>query len=295
MFDRYVVIDWSARNAPATGADSIWIAELSDDDVVLSNPPTRRSAADRLAEIIDRRRDERLLIGFDASLGYPSGTSRLLGLMGSPWESTWDLLAELVTDDARNRNNRFEVAAELNRRIDWEVGPFWGCPPAKVGPHLLPTKPTGLPVAEFRLVERRLRSAGRHPASCWQLLGAGSVGSQTLTLLPLLSELRAAGNRDRVAVWPFTTGLSKPDVEAGAVVVAEVWPTLFPIAAEVDHGGVAVKDALQVRTTALMLQTADRGGQLTGWFSPGVPDAERSVVVAEEGWVLGAGWDTHLR
>ena len=42
----------------------------------------------------------------------------------------WDLLAQLVDDRDDNANNRFEVAAELNRRVGPGPGPFWGCPPA---------------------------------------------------------------------------------------------------------------------------------------------------------------------
>lgn len=300
VFDRYVVVDWSARNAPATGADSIWIADLAaSGEVRLDNPPTRQAAFERLAELFDHSRDQRLLVGFDASLGYPGGTSGLLGLDGTPWEAIWGLVAELATDDERNRNNRFTVAAELNRRIGVGSGPFWGCPRSYAGSSLAATKPKQFPTEQFRIVERRLKLAGRHPASGWQLFGAGSVGGQTLTLLARLAAARAAYGH-RVAVWPFTTGLAVPDVAPGGVVIAEVWPTLFypgrgGHGGHGGHGGAIVKDAAQVRATASRLRDADVSGQLRSWLAPSLDESQRLVVTDEEGWVLGVGRDTHLR
>ena len=290
MFDRFVVVDWSARNSPSTGADSIWIAELGPHDVVLSNPSTRWAAIERLNAVLDRFSDRRVLLGVDVSLGYPGGTARLLGLTGTPWEAMWGLIADLIEDDERNRNNRFEVAAELNRRIGDESGPFWGCPAAWAGQHLHPTKPAAFAVDEFRSTERRLQEAGLHPASNWQLLGVGSVGSQTLTLLAVLAQLRAR-RHGRFEVWPFTTGLNSPDIDGGGVVVAEVWPTMFPV----DVGAGVVRDEAQVRDTALALQAADLRGELASWFTPELPALEAARAVAEEGWVLGAPAGAPLR
>jgi hypothetical protein len=122
------------------------------------------------------------------------------------------------------------------------------------------------------------------PASCWQLLGAGSVGSQTLTLLPLLTEMLRR-RRSNWQIWPFTTGLDAPTIEAGSVVVSEIWPTLFPV----DRGGTVVRDAAQVRDTALALHTLDTSGELATWFTPRLSGTETDQVVSEEGWVLGAG------
>lgn len=285
LFDRYVVVDWSARSAPATGADSIWIADLDGSgEVGLSNPPTRQAAFERLADLLDRSRDQRVLVGFDASLGYPAGTARLLGLGDTPWEAIWGLITELSEDDEQNRNNRFAVATELNRRIGAGQGPFWGCPVSHANPSLASTKPKTFPVEQFRIVERRLKLAGLHPASGWQLYGAGSVGRQTLTLVARLAGLRAAQD-GRVAVWPFTTGLAVPDVALGGVVVTEVWPTLFHGA----HVGAMVKDAAQVRATASRLRDADVSGELRSWLAPELDESQRLTVTAEEGWVLGVG------
>ena len=293
MFDRYVVVDWSARNAPATGADSIWIADLAlDGPAVLSNPATRAGALRELIDTIEDSAHQRLLIGVDGSLGYPVGSAALFGLVGVPWQAMWQMVAELSSDDARNRNNRFEVASELNRRANSGPGPFWGCPPRHVGEHLAATKPPGFEVDEFRHAERRLRAQGLHPASCWQLLGAGSVGGQTLTLLPIIAEL-ADRSADRVDVWPFADGLTVPNVDPGGVVVVEVWPTLFVDPDRLDR--TLVKDAAQVRSVATALRDADRCGDLEAWFRPELSGPEVADVVSEEGWVLGVVGEAHVR
>lgn len=274
-FDRYVAVDWSASATPKTGADSIWIADQArDGEPTLTNPSTRRAAADALAAIVDAADSERILVGVDAALGYPVGTAQVFGVEGDPWRSTWRAVAELVTDHDGNGNNRFDAAAELNRRAGPGEGPFWGCPNDDHAPTLRRTKPARFPVDEFRSVERSLRSVGRYPKSAWQLLGVGSVGSQTLTLLPVLYDLL-----DQVAVWPFTTGLD--DDPAARVVIAEIWPSMF--VESIPAGMVA--DAAQVAGTADAMLAADIDGVLTSWLRPEVADAD--AVCCEEGWILG--------
>ncbi len=289
------MVDWSAAGAPVRGADSIWIADLADGDVDLSNPSTRSAARLQLLRLVERSEAERVLIGIDASLGYPAGTAALLGLTGTPWEATWHEITLMSQDDDRNRNNRFAVAAGLNRRIAGGSGPFWGCPPSSADVDLLPTKPQAFAVGEFRRTEHCLRGRGLRPASAWQLLGAGSVGSQTLTAIPALSALRSRFP-GRVDVWPFTTGLRAPRTHPGAVVLAEIWPTMFQTDADRDVDRSQVKDAIQVRSTALAVRAADRSGELARWFSPGSTGAAQSErVVGEEGWILGVVDDAHLR
>ena len=107
---------------------------------------------------------------------------------------------------------------------------------------------SGLPPGEYRVVEETLRAQGLRPFSCWQLLGAGAVGSQSLLGIARLHGLRHRLG-DRTQIWPFTTGLATPNLGDGAVVVAEVWPSMHPV---VDVDG-DVRDAIQVRTTARWL------------------------------------------
>jgi precorrin-8X/cobalt-precorrin-8 methylmutase len=283
VFERYVTVDWSAASRPARGRDSIWIAVADPDGRVTTvNPPTRRAALDELDSVLDRRPT---IVAVDASLGYPAGTASALGLGGdaAPWHSTWRLIADLIEDGEDNGNNRFEVAAELNRRISGGATPFWGCPPSRRSPTLVSTKPPSSPLPEWRAVEDELRAAGHRPFSCWQLLGAGSVGSQTLLAIPALDELgrRLAARRLPLEVWPFTTGLRAP---AEGVTVAEVWPRLVrsPVADRVPDRG-------QVIAVVERLRTLDDEERLESRLCPDVPRDLVDRVVDEEGWILDPG------
>ncbi len=290
-FDSYIAIDWSARATRATGADSIWIAVLDvpdpggrRDGASLANPPTRFAAEAYLRALLDERPDRRVLMGVDVALGYPAGTAVALGLPVSevPWRAVWRRIAELIVDDEHNSNNRFAVAAALNQTIGGAPGPFWGCPRSLQVDGLEPVKPSSFALAEFRAAERSLRAAGRRPLSVWQLTGAGSVGSQTLTAIPVLERLLTGCDR-QVDVWPFTTGLTPPPTSPGGVVLAEVWPTAFdpPMQAGL------VRDAAQVRHVAEQLCDADLDGRLGRWFAPALGGATPAEVTSEEGWVLG--------
>ena len=272
-FDRVVVADWSASSRPVRGRDSIWIAvaECGSDAITTTNPSTRAEATAALFDVC--RRPGSTLLGVDFSLGYPAGTAALLGLDGVPWRATWKLLAELIDDADDNRNNRFVVAAELNRRMGDGPGPFWGCPASVRSPTLTSTKVAPTPLGEWRRVEHRLRTTGYRPFSAWQLLGAGSVGSQTLLGIPRLVELISSSTDvgRSVAVWPFDVAL----VAGGGadLVIAEVWPSLHA----------SGPPAALVRDEAQVIETARRlvgGVELTL--------SEAPDVVAEEGWILGA-------
>jgi len=288
VFDRVLVVDWSANSAPKRGADSIWIAELHVGETLgnarIWNPPTRHAAAELLSERLDAARRARTLIGVDFSIGFPAGFAMALGLAGTPWSSTWAFLAERIADDHRNRNNRFALAADLNACVSGTAAPFWGCPPSALAPTLTSTKPVDdacLP--EWRTTEHELRTAGYRPFSSWQLLGVGSVGSQTLLGIPVLERLRRT-HRD-VEVWPLSTGLCAVDVAPGGVLVAEVWPSMH----QVPDTGPEPKDRRQVAAVAAALVAADGAGELSSWFTPTCPPQRLGVVVDEEGWVLGAG------
>jgi precorrin-8X/cobalt-precorrin-8 methylmutase len=278
VFDRIVVVDWSAHSAPKRGRDSIWIAVRDSVGVTLSNPSTRFEAEAILTDLLAG--DERTLMGVDFSLGFPAGTAGSLGLAGSfegpPWASMAAELGRLVDDDSRNRSNRFQVASELNARIGAAPGPFWGCPPRAASASLTTTKPPPGPLAEWRTVESVLRERGHRPFSSWQLLGAGAVGSQSLLGIPMVMRLRERLG-DRLTVWPF-------EPVDRAIVVAEVWPSLLPL----DLTVAPVRDAAQVLGVAEWLGGLDAADGLHDYFrldrlAPEVHD----VVVGEEGWVLG--------
>jgi hypothetical protein len=326
FFDRIAVVDWSANATPKTGPDSIWIAvvdlaegfdvsarpdvsarlnasvgseataglnesvgsEATAGGVLsLTNPSTRREAIGEMSRLAEPGR--RTLLGVDFSLGYPAGTAAACGLTGTAWPAMWGHLGAEIVDDERNRNNRFHVASRLNAAMGDAPGPFWGCPPSRTSAALTATKPDRAATwpDEWRSVESELRGARHRPFSAWQLLGAGSVGGQSLVGIAALERLRRTLG-DRLAVWPFTTGLGPPvfDLPAGdtiELVVAEVWPSLW----EVTVPAGVVKDAAQVESTARRLAALDAAGALEEMFRVEL-DAEAALVVTEEeGWVLG--------
>jgi len=303
MFDRFVVVDWSANSTPKVGRDSIWIAVYGrtglgqgvgqSGEMTVTNLPTRAAADAFLVDLFESDRTATTLLGVDFSLGYPVGTAATLGLHGAPWSAMWALLSERINDDDRNTNNRFAVAADLNERLTGGPAPFWGCPPSAASVQLTTSKPAASKPAAteladrgvlppFRAVENVLRVQGHRPFSSWQLLGAGAVGSQSLLGIPRLHGLRRRFP-DRMHIWPFTSGFRAPTLVAGAIVVAEVWPSML----DVGDIGDRVRDAVQVSTTARWLADADMAGGLDALLSPALSPEVTAAAIAEEGWVLG--------
>lgn len=285
LFDRYLLVDWSASNKPKTGADSIWICDLGRDGKAVTTNPSTRGKAEQIVRQILREatsRRERTLVGFDFPYGYPRGFASALGLGRPAWRSVWEHLSCLVVDDPRtNANNRFEVACQLNAAMARKA--FWGHPPGRAFDSLLATKKgrvagPGLGLAELRETEHRAAGPTGAPKSVWQLFGKGSVGSQALTGIPVVARLRADPLLSELSrVWPFE--VSVPELRAGraAVVHAEVWPSLVRVEAAVGR----VKDEAQVLGLAAAFSRTDQSGDLGGVF------ARASAGAIEEGWILG--------
>ncbi|MFP3944071.1 MAG: cobalamin biosynthesis protein CbiG [Alphaproteobacteria bacterium] len=288
LFTAWVMADWSAAAVPRQGKDSIWVgARVQGQGMRLENLPTRAAARARLAQIFRQltASGHRVLAGFDFPFGYPRGTARALGLSGAPWRAMWDLLAAEIEDRPDNVNNRFDVAAGLNRRLPGAAGPFWGHPRGRnYAPRLEPGRPRpGL------LPERRHADAAVPRAQpVWKLYGNGAVGSQTLTGIPVLHFLRfRAPTAGVTRVWPFETGLAAP--EGPRIVLAEIYPGLWPLRPNRHR----VKDAAQVASVAARLHRLDREGRLAAAFAaPGLGPAARRDVTREEAWILGAGMRT---
>ena len=291
-FDRVMVIDWSASSVPTPArADSIWLGEVQGQASLGPLPlPTRGTAEDAVVTRIDAalQAGERMLVGFDFAFGYPAGFAERVCGDGSAF-ALWDWVEAQLTDDARNRNDRFALADRINRLFPEGAGPFWGRP-ASLGLTCLPThkrRNMGLAgLAEHRHVEGWLRAAkgpGRAVKSVWQLHYAGSVGGQVLTGLPVLARLRRRFGA-AVSVWPF----QDPD---SAVVIAEIYPALIDEAVRMSalH---PIRDARQVGLLARAFARADLGAmfRIPDGLAPGATDA----VHGEEGWILGAGHDAAL-
>jgi precorrin-8X/cobalt-precorrin-8 methylmutase len=290
MFDSYVIVDWSAAGQPKTGRDSIWICRLGEDGESISNPPTRHAAKGLLADMLARatERSERVVVGFDFPFGYPTGFAARLGLAGMPWRALWDELAGELHDSENNQNNRFEVGAAFNRRVSNGNGrfPFWGCPVGFTHEFLGPRHHRGHtrdePLKERRLIDEWM--VGAQP--CWKLAYTGSVGSQSLTGIPVVRGLRSDPRwADRARIWPFETGLGLP--ADAQIVFAEVWPSWWRSEIRPDHG--PPNDKAQVRTVAEIFAARDRAGELAAWFAggPSLTGAERRIIESEEAWTLG--------
>ena len=299
LFGAYVMADWSAASKPKTGKDSVWIGVLKRDvrfrlTFEGFNPPTRSAAEAQLRTILAdlKRRGDKALIGFDFPLGYPEGTAAKLKLKGAPpWRAMWDFLGKEVRDKADNTNNRFQVAAKMNRLMTDEARPFWGAPANDAQRWLSSTKPAShgpdLPPL-LRRTEQATKAGGKAGAkSVWQIFGNGTVGSQAIVGVPaakrLVDELGERG-----AVWPFTTGwraLTPEDVRPVDSVVVEIYPSTFPAKPEAGE----VLDQAQVRAAAEHFAKLDEAGKLGAAFAPakGMDDAAVEAVEREEGWILG--------
>jgi hypothetical protein len=295
LFSAYVIVDWSAASKPTTGADSVWIGVLKRDvrfrlAFESFNLATRAEAEKRLELILGdlKKRSERALVGFDFPLGFPRGFAEALKLKGEPWRAAWDELGKRVVDKPTNVNNRFNVAAQLNRLLTDGPFPFWGAPPKDVQTTLAATKlrphgPGDLP--EFRHADLAAKGA----ASIWKTYYSGSVGGQAIMGIPVVRRLKAARG-EAARVWPFETGfkaLTEADLAGVDVVFAEVYPSMVKPQGATGE----VKDLIQVRTLAEHFARLDEANKLGELFGPTKGTAADVVLEAEreEGWILGIG------
>ena len=283
LFDTFLIVDWSAARTPKIGRDSIWVCRHAPDGETVANPPTRHAARLLLGEMLAQAmaNGERVLAGFDFPFGYPAGFARRLGLVGTPWRAVWDEIARLVDDREDNDNNRFAVAAALNERVSGGAFPFWGRPVRLTSDFLGPKHHKRH--VEDGLLEKRLIDewmVGAQP--CWKLIGAGSVGGQVLTGIPVVRALRDDARWvEHARIWPFETGLGVGD--DARIVLAEVWPSWWKVCPKLGPPN----DRAQVRTVARIFAAADHTGGLTAWFSPDIGAADPRQIVDEEAWTLG--------
>lgn len=298
IFDSYIMVDWSAASKPTTGSDSIWIGALTPDARMKlkfssSNPETREKAVQQLKAAIERltKRGDRVLVGFDFSLGFPRGTSAALNIGSeeqSPWEALTTFLSREMKDRPDNSNNRFPLAARMNRLISDGPFPFWGCAKKDELTTLTVKKARDhqkddLP--EFRLTETRCIEQKRgRPQPVWKLSYAGAVGGQTLTGIPRVLELRNQFT-DNSAIWPQETGWIDSADQFPQVLFSEVYPSLVQAKPRAGQ----TKDESQVESLCFEFSKLDESGTLFELFRQpeAINDVESEVICREEGWILG--------
>jgi hypothetical protein len=312
LFDFYIMVDWSGGARRRGGrSDSIWIAHgPRTAEAPLTHSPHSRTEAIHLIEPILKeaiRSKRRVLLSFDFAYGYPVDfAGAVQAATGKsdrdlPWVALWQYVSEQIQDDEgtapnakpNNRSNRFEVANRINALLSCDLkspGPFW-CSlkaaypyiPQKQSPELFQTA-QNLVVKRLRLADERARSG-----SPFRLFGNGSVGSQSLTGIPRLHQLRNDPNLAAVSViWPFETGWAEKAKWLPAhisVLHAEIYPSVRdPLPDE-------IKDRGQVRAMWQWARDLDRDNLLWREFCRPIDietgSKEDLAIQLTEGWILG--------
>lgn len=298
LFGAYIVVDYSAAEGKKTGESSVWIGVIRRDvrfrpTYDCHNPATRLEAMSLLQSLIAdfKKRGEKVFLGLDFGLGFARGTAKKLGLNeDSPQKSLWKFLAKEIIDKPDNSNNRFMVAAKMNRLMTDAAYPFWGCPKSAAQKWLSSLKPDSYgEFPEYRYCEDYVRTHRKAQAkSLWQMHGAGVVGGQTMLGIHMLSQLfKTEGTSFKT--WPFDFGadaITPDDLEACDVVCCEIYPSLYKTTPLEDE----VKDAAQVRVCALTFSELDEQGLLSSKLAlpKSLTEDEQNTVLLEEGWILGA-------
>ncbi|MHA6324892.1 molybdopterin-binding protein [Roseivivax sp. CAU 1753] len=273
-FHSFAIVDWSGGNdrGATPKADAIWIGLVRDG---ISQEPiycrSRAFAEERLAALIadETSAGRRLFLGVDFPFGYPEGFAEALTGRADPF-ALWAWFAARVQDGPR-ANSRFDLAGEINRKFGGQ-GPFWANGLKRDIDGLPRTKSDySNPFPDRRACERKARGA----FTCWQMAGAGAVGSQVVMGLPVLERLR---RRFDVAVWPF----EPPD---RPVAMVEVWPSLIAEAVAARRHEGEVKDRAQVRVLA----------EAVAALPPEALARMLAVSAPEEGWIFGLGHEAALR
>ncbi len=288
-FDTVIIVDWSAsstRGPARESPDRCWAAAADartggDASAAAPTPRYFRTRLDCIAWLRDQllAATGETFVGFDFPFGVLHCTTLPTG------RALAAFLAARINDDPSGANNRFAVAAEINREIAAArglprgSGPFWGCPAAAACDDLTIKRPRPFAFDEFRAADRALLDRGRANRvpgvqSPFKLAGAGSVGSQMLTGLAAIDSLLTDGAlADRITLWPFDDN-DVSSAAANLITFAEVWPSLIDSTAH-PH---PIRDARQVATLAAAI-----AADLRLHTPPPLPAAAKS-----EGWIWGS-------
>ena len=238
-----VAIDWSGAKQPR---GKLWLA-LADRGQVheLRNLSSREEAVERLVGYLQH--DPTAVGGLDFAFSLPCWFLRDLGLA-----TAFDFWKRVERDG--------------ERWLQECQPPFWGRP-GKEKPNLR---------NHFRRAEEQVASVGGiRPKSCFQIGGAGAVGTGSIRGIPLLTRIREAG----VSIWPFdpptlpfvveiyprtlTAAVNKSSEADRAAYVERHWPDL---SAAVRASVVGSEDAFDTAVSALVMDrhAAEFSGLATG-------------------------------
>lgn len=261
-----LMVDWSGGNdrGASPKADAIWtclVTPAGEQTLYHRNRQVAEAWIETAiaAEIAAGRS---VIAGFDFPFATPAGFAAALTGQDDP-RALWDWFARRIKDSPQ-ANNRFDLAGEINARFPG-IGPFWGNGLARDILHL-PRKGNDRTfrwTPERREVETRAKGA----FPCWQLSGAGAVGSQMFLGMPFLSRLR---RRFRTACWPW-------DRDPAPLTLVEIWPSLIaPVVRAATRPG-DIRDAVQVTLLARTIAAMPRQTRDAFLAAPATP----------EGWIFG--------
>ena len=313
LFDFYIMVDWSGGARRRGGrADTIWIAfgPRTADAASTVSPHSRTEAIQLVESILDKtvRSKQHALLCFDFAYGYPVDfAAALQAVTGKsdrdlPWITVWQYLGEHLKDDegtvpgARpsNRSNRFEVADQINALLSPDsktAGPFWCAPQGAAWPYIPQKQPPesfktaqGYVVKRHRLTDKRAGSG-----SPFRLFGTASVGSQSLTGIARLHQLRNDPKFAAIsAVWPFETDWAtkaKWLPKHVSILHAEIYPSVRNSMPD------EIKDRGQVRAMWQWASDLDCDDLLWREFCRPIEvetgSKEDLAIQLTEGWILG--------
>ena len=310
LFDFFIMVDWSGGASRRGGRDTIWIAHgpRTADVPLTCNPCSRTEAVHLIRSLLleEVSSKRRVLLCFDFAYGYPRDfASALQAATGKsdedlPWMVLWQYLSEHIKDDEgtapngkpSNRSNRFEVASWINAHLSVDAeaaaGPFWCASPKGAYP-LIPQRSPKLFQTMQGFVANALRLADERAGSGspFRLFGNGCVGSQSLTGIARLHQLRNDLKLAAVsAVWPFETGwANKAKWLSDHIIVLHA--EIYPRKALPDQ----IKDRGQVRAIWEWARDLDCDDLLWREFCRPVEvetgSKEDLAIQLTEGWILG--------
>ena len=269
-FDTVLMVDWSGGNdrGARPTQDAIWLCVAregrAEEPQYMRN---RQVAEDWITAFLtaETGAGRKTIVGFDFPFGYPEGFARALTGEDAAF-AVWQWFEDRIEDSPQS-NNRFDIAGEINRKFGG-AGPFWANA-LKRDIAGLPRRKQGYenPFPDRRRAETQAKGA----FTCWQMAGAGAVGSQVFMGLPVLSRLR---RRFGARVWPFEPLTSD-------VAFVEIWPSLTLGAPPAD----VIKDAWQVQEVARTVSS----------LTPEQLAEVLNVEAPEEGWIFGLGYEALLK